>query len=105
MAYVIPRDGEILVDGTEEFHVGDMDLTLDREAMILKASEYLDVDLAALKEIRIVVGVRPCRLDRRVRFGPDPEVPRVTHNYGHGGSGFSLARGCAEDGAKLVHAV
>jgi D-amino-acid oxidase len=43
------------------------------------------------------VGLRPYRPE--VRLERDG---RVIHNYGHGGSGFTLCRGCAEDVVALV---
>ncbi len=102
MAYVIPRDGELLVGGTEEHNISDVGFTANRDDMIRRASEYCDQDISRLAQLRTVVGLRPCRESGRVRFGQDPVAPRLIHNYGHGGSGFSLAWGCAEDVAKLV---
>ncbi len=105
MAYVIPRDGQILVGGTEEANKSDLAFTVDRDALIRRASQFIDYDLTQLRELGTAVGLRPCRTDRRVRFGLDDCEPRIIHNYGHGGSGFSLAWGCAEDVAKLVRAI
>lgn len=105
MAYIIPRDGQMLVGGTEEENVADLEFTADRDAMIKRASEYIDYDLTTLRQIASVVGLRPCREGGIVRFGHDEHQPKIIHNYGHGGSGFSLAWGCAEDIAALVDAL
>ena len=53
---------------------------------------------------RITVCTRPFRAQ-----GPRIETEmvgdkRVVHNYGHGGAGFTLSRGCAEEVARLVTA-
>jgi D-amino-acid oxidase len=48
-----------------------------------------------------VVCVRPARSSVRLeseRF----EDGRVVHNYGHGGAGFTVSWGCAEEVARLV---
>ncbi len=45
-------------------------------------------------------GLRPVR--PTVRVERDPADPRVIHDYGHGGAGYTLARGCAEDVVALV---
>jgi D-amino-acid oxidase len=37
-----------------------------------------------------------------VRLERDHVDPRIVHNYGHGGAGFTLCRGCAEDVAYLI---
>ncbi|MGN6106299.1 MAG: FAD-dependent oxidoreductase [Kofleriaceae bacterium] len=45
-------------------------------------------------------GLRPYRLE--VRLERDPDEPRIVHNYGHGGAGYTLCRGCAEQVAAIV---
>ena len=102
MAYVIPRDGELLVGGTEEPNEWGMEFIADRDEMLRRANEFYEEDLSELEEIRRVVGLRPCRRSKQVRFGPDRHHLNLIHNYGHGGSGFSLAWGCAEDVAELA---
>jgi D-amino-acid oxidase len=102
MAYLIPRDGELLIGGTEEPGEYTTDFTADRQNLIERAGLFTTYDLTKLEEIGVVVGLRPCRTSKHVRFGPDPDEPRVLHNYGHGGSGFSLAWGCAASIVELV---
>ncbi len=54
------------------------------------------------------VGLRPGRSSVRLELGDSltapgagPAVP-VIHNYGHGGSGLTLAWGCAGDAVRLA---
>ncbi len=42
----------------------------------------------------------PCR-ERNVRLEREP-AHRIVHNYGHGGSGFTLSWGCAQEATQLV---
>jgi D-amino-acid oxidase len=50
--------------------------------------------------LRERAGLRPVRPE--VRVERDPHDPRVIHDYGHGGAGYTLARGCAEDVVALL---
>ena len=106
MAYVIPRFDEVMVGGTAEKGVEDLDLTLDWNDTLKRAGLFVpwlrnrsQADLARAP----VVGIRPCRTKgiRLERDNSSASVP-VIHNYGHGGSGFSLSWGCAEAVHKLV---
>jgi D-amino-acid oxidase len=55
----------------------------------------------AIGEIRrIHTGLRPYRSE--VRLERDASDPRIIHNYGHGGAGFTMCRGCAEDVVALL---
>jgi glycine/D-amino acid oxidase-like deaminating enzyme len=100
MAYMIPRLGEVMVGGCAEKGSEDLKLTLDWSQTIRKAGLYAPwLRTCTLKDqARLpVVGIRPARASG-VRLEIDPvstPVP-VIHNYGHGGSGFSLSWGCAE---------
>ena len=52
--------------------------------------------------VRIAVGVRPFR---RAGFSVRREAlgqKLLVHNYGHGGAGYTLSRGCAVSVAELV---
>ena len=101
MAYMIPRDGEILIGGTEE-PSEEPPAQLEVGELIRRAGLYCGEWLERATVLKRVVGVRPCRRGGHVRFGRDEENPRVIHNYGHGGSGFSLSWGCAESVAQVV---
>jgi D-amino-acid oxidase len=102
MAYMIPRDGEVLVGGTEEPEEWSLDFVASPEDILRRASQFVSVDLTAMEVVRQVVGLRPARRSGRVRLGRDIDESRVIHNYGHGGSGYSLSWGCAEEVATLV---
>lgn len=98
MAYVIPRASEIMVGGSAERGQDDLNLTLSLEETVRRAGLYFPWLRSLTSEDQArepVVGVRPCRRDGiRLELDCDGVGP-VIHNYGHGGSGFSLSWGCA----------
>jgi len=106
MAYMIPRAGEIMIGGSAEKNVEDLELTLELDDTIKRAGLYvpwLRTCSSADQARQPVVGIRPCRTTG-VRLELDKtsfKIP-VIHNYGHGGSGFSLCWGCAEAVKKLI---
>lgn len=108
MAYVIPRAGEVLIGGTEEYGVEDENFTISVEDLLFRCSEFAPwlVEPANVAIRRRVVGLRPWRRSG-VRFeldGLSSGTP-IIHNYGHGGSGFSLAWGCAGDAVALAQSL
>lgn len=98
--YVIPRRDELVLGGCSipwppgELPAVDSSIT----ARILAQAEALGLRIGPVRGVR--VGLRPYRAE--VRLARDPSEPRVIHNYGHGGAGFTLCRGCAEDVARLL---
>jgi len=102
MAYMIPRDGKIMVGGTEEL-TEEMVFDVSEPDILRRAETFCRASLDGAVIARRVVGLRPCRRSGKVVLGPDPNDARLIHNYGHGGSGFSLSWGCAE--AVLSHLI
>lgn len=100
MAYMIPRGGEVLVGGCAEEGREDLLFTLDWAETLKRAGLFVPWLRACSSEDQArppVVGIRPCRTGG-VRLEADrvsASIP-IIHNYGHGGSGFSLSWGCAE---------
>lgn len=63
-------------------------------------------DLATVKSqiVKTWVGLRPYREEVRLEFempGASGITIPVVHNYGHGGSGWTLFWGCANEAAEL----
>ena len=106
MAYAIPRLGEVMVGGCAEEGVEDLNLTLDWDDTISRASLYypwLRGRSRADQARPPVVGIRPCRAGGvRLEVDLNTQPVPVVHNYGHGGSGFSLSWGCAEAVRELL---
>lgn len=102
--YVIPRRDEVIIGGcTAEWSEAFADGTLPgpdpalTEAMLARAARY---GVVPREVLRVVAGLRPYR--DAVRVERDAGDARIIHNYGHGGSGYTIARGCAEEVALLV---
>ncbi len=98
--YVIPRRGEIVLGGCSLPFPPGAEPAIDPEitARVLAHAERLGIAAGAVRTVR--VGLRPYRA--AVRLERDTRDPRVIHNYGHGGAGFTLCRGCADDVATLL---
>jgi D-amino-acid oxidase len=96
LMYAIPRTNDCVFGGTNE--ISD-DLRADpatTTAIVTECSRVLEIESPPV--LRERVGLRPfrksgVRLEReKLRDGRI-----VIHNYGHGGSGFTLSWGCAEN--------
>jgi D-amino-acid oxidase len=101
LMYAIPRTNDCVLGGTNEL---SDNLTVDPATTSLIVSECARV--LKIDKPRVVaerVGLRPyrksgVRLEREKLRDGRP----VIHNYGHGGSGFTLSWGCAEEVFKFV---
>ncbi|NPC98433.1 FAD-dependent oxidoreductase [Nocardioides sp. zg-DK7169] len=95
--YVVPREREIVLGGTDEEGVWSRTPDPVVAESILRRAQALVPELAGAKVLRHRVGLRPVRpVVRLERAG------RVIHCYGHGGAGVTLAWGCAEEVAGLA---
>jgi D-amino-acid oxidase len=102
--YVVPRGDDTVLGGTAQ--TGDARLAADAEdtrAIVAGlAARFPAVRAADVRAVR--VGLRPWRPTVRVEAERLPGGRLLVHDYGHGGSGYTLAWGCAEEVASLVAA-
>lgn len=119
IVFIVPRnDNILLLGGIAQCHEYNLDLTLD-SPVIKRMRARCEAFVPSLKNARldpdypIAQGLRPFRKQNvRVERELRRHVPlagqkrsrhsRIVHSYGHGGSGWSLSFGCAEDVANLI---
>lgn len=101
LMYAIPRSNDCVLGGTNE--VSD-DRTIDPATTTRIIGECESVlGRPAPPLLRARVGLRPGRSGSvRVAAEKLRNGRTVVHNYGHGGSGFTLSWGCAEAVLELV---
>lgn len=123
IVFIVPRnDNILLIGGVAQPGRWDLDLTLESPE-IKRMRARAEAFLPSLKHARldpeypIAQGLRPAReknicVERELRTRtmdlhgePMEEASRIIHDYGHGGSGWSLSFGCAADVANLVEDV
>jgi D-amino-acid oxidase len=97
--YVIPRRDELVLGGCSlPFPPGaEPELDPAISARIIAHARAIGIPIGNVRTER--VGLRPFRA--HVRLERDATHARVIHNYGHGGAGFTLCRGCADSVAEL----
>jgi D-amino-acid oxidase len=96
LMYAIPRRNDCVFGGTNDL---SSDLAADAattDRIITECSHVLNIDKPTVLAER--VGLRPFRKSGvRLEPGRLRDGRTVIHNYGHGGSGFTLSWGCARE--------
>src|SRR3954470_14671581 len=102
LAYVLPRPDVTVLGGTAE--EGDWELEPRPETTrdILERTKRLQPALKDASYVGSAVGLRPARPEVRLERDTLADGRPLVHDYGHGGSGFTLSWGCADEVARLV---
>lgn len=97
--YTIPRKDCLVLGGTAEAHVYDLNIEKTVTERILRQSQRVLPKIKELTILKVETGLRPYRSTIRL----EREAQRnIIHNYGHGGSGFTVSWACAESVKKLL---
>jgi len=95
--YMVPRRDELVLGGCSiPWPPGkppEIDPGITRR--ILDQARALGLPVGDVKRVR--AGLRPYRPEVRLE-----RTGRIIHNYGHGGAGYTLSWGCAEEVARLA---
>jgi D-amino-acid oxidase len=104
LMYAIPRTNDCVLGGTNEL---SDDLAVDPAStarIVAECTRVLQVESPRVLAER--VGLRPYRKSGvRLERAQLRDGRAVIHNYGHGGSGFTLSWGCANDVLRIAAAV
>lgn len=95
--YIVPRKDAIIIGGTYEEgveHAITEPTTIDR---LLQNAYSIFPALQQQNVMGNWAGLRPYRADIRLE-----KEENIIHNYGHGGSGYTLSFGCAEEVLQIV---
>jgi len=95
--YIVPRKDAIIVGGTYEEGIETETIEPQTIERILANAYKVFPELQQQKLIGSWAGLRPYRPTVRVE-----KENNIIHNYGHGGSGFTLAFGCAKEVANMI---
>jgi len=102
LMYAIPRANDCVLGGTnEQSSVREVDPAQTAQ-IVMECSLVLQIEPPPILGER--VGLRPFRrAGVCLRTDSSSDGRRVIHNYGHGGSGFTLSWGCARAVLALTH--
>jgi D-amino-acid oxidase len=101
VAIIVPRAHDIVLGTTVQENDWNTDISSEDTKDILRRCANLDPAFEHVEIIGESVGLRPNRDEVRLET-EDFGGKTVIHNYGHGGSGFTLSWGCALDVVELV---
>ncbi|WP_327112359.1 FAD-binding oxidoreductase [Streptomyces sp. NBC_01341] len=101
--YFFPQPGRLVLGGTAETGEEGTDPDPVTAGEIVARCARVRPEIAGARVIGHRVGLRPAR-DAGVRIEAEELAGGglLVHNYGHGGAGVTVARGCARATARLV---
>ena len=97
LAYIVPRKDCIVLGGTARKNEISTIPDDDETDAIISRCKIIAPKLENVNIQMVEVGLRPGRSEIRLE-----RVGNVIHNYGHGGGGFTVSWGCAQDVLNLI---
>jgi D-amino-acid oxidase len=101
LGLVVPRSGDLLLGGSTQDQDWNREPDPADTQSILQRARAIAPDLGDIEILDTIVGLRPVRSQVRLEAERVGEK-QLVHNYGHGGAGFTLSWGCAQDVVDLV---
>ena len=105
LTYIIPRRDGIVLGGTAQTHDWRPNPDPTEQQSIWERAIRLVPQLADAAILAHRVGLRPGRATVRLEMEWLNDNCPIIHNYGHGGAGFTLSWGCAQDVLTLAQTV
>lgn len=102
LTYIVPRSQDYILGGTAEECKWDLEPDKETAEDILRRCKQLAPALVVEEVLEHLVGLRPGRKEVRLETERVSMRCAVIHNYGHGGAGFTLSWGCADEVAALA---
>ncbi len=100
--YVAPRADGVILGGTAQNDNWNMEADTGTAEAILDRCKTLLPELRDAEVIEHIVGLRPGRASVRLELEQLDDELTLIHNYGHGGAGFTLSWGCAQEVVQLA---
>jgi len=105
VSYIVPRRHDCILGGTTDKNNWSLDVDSIISQEILRKCRILEPKLKKAEVLEYKVGLRPGRTEVRLELEHIPGLGPVIHNYGHGGGGFTLSWGCAEDVIRIAESM
>lgn len=105
LAYIVPRLYDVVLGGTAQKDDWNEEVDEKDTKDILRKCAAIRPEFKQGEIIGESVGLRPARDEVRLEKEEFPNKKCVIHNYGHGGSGFTISWGCAQEIVGLVDKV
>lgn len=99
---VLPRTNDCIIGTTAQENDWNLRSNHDDANDIFRRCSQLVPDFHKAEVIEHKVGLRPGRTEVRLEVERISSSCSVIHNYGHGGAGFTLSWGCAQDVSEHV---
>lgn len=102
VTYVVARNNDCVIGGTAQENNWDLNVDPQTADDIISHSSAIEMGLKDAVVLEHKVGLRPGRTEVRLEKERVGEDQVLIHNYGHGGAGFTLSWGCADEVVSLA---
>lgn len=103
IAHIFHRGEDIILGGLAQVNRWELEPDPAQSAAILERTVAIAPQLRDAKVLAEQVGLRPGRHEIRLEREDFADGSAIIHNYGHGGAGFTLSWGCADEVVNLAH--